>query len=120
MGKVNKPHLLVIGGTGFIGCHLIKAAQTKGWKISSASLTIPSEKNRINKVNYYKVDITNISSIKRKLNKSFDYVVNLGGYINHASFSKRGQKIILEHFISVQNLIKVLSRKKIHSNWLKP
>ena len=108
MGKMSKPHLLVIGGTGFIGCHLIKAAQTKGWKISSASLTVPNAKKRLNKVNYYKVDITNISSIKRKLNKSFDYVVNLGGYIDHAAFSKRGQKIILEHFISVQNLIKVL------------
>ena len=78
MATIDNPHLLVIGGTGFIGRHLIKAAQTKGWKISSASLTIPNAKKRLNKVNYYKIDITNISSVKRKLNKSFDYVVNLG------------------------------------------
>ena len=54
MATIDNPHLLVIGGTGFIGRHLLKAAQTKGWKISIASLTIPHAKKRLNKVNYYK------------------------------------------------------------------
>ena len=113
MGKIKRKKLLVIGGTGFIGHHLIKAALKKKWKITSASLSTPSKRLRLNKVKYLKVDITNIFSIKKKLKTSFDYVVNLGGYIDHASFQEGGQKIILEHFLSVQYLIKILSRKSL-------
>lgn len=113
MAAINNPHLLVIGGTGFIGRHLIYAAKTKDWKISSASLTIPTAKARLDKVDYYKVDFRNISSIKEQLNQRFDYVVNLGGYIDHTSFSNGGKKVIHEHFTSVQNLVEVLSRERL-------
>ena len=33
--------LLVIGGTGFVGYHVIKLAKKKKWKISSVSLNKP-------------------------------------------------------------------------------
>jgi len=38
-----KPHLLVVGGTGFIGYHLISTAKKKGWKVSSISLNKPKK-----------------------------------------------------------------------------
>jgi len=112
MGKIKKK-LLVIGGTGFIGHHLIKEALKKNWEITSASLSIPTKKNRLNRVKYYKVDIRSILSVNKKLKKSFDYVVNLGGYIDHASFKDKGRKIIQEHFLSVQYLIRTLPRKNL-------
>ena len=31
MVKIVKPHLLVVGGTGFIGFHLMLAAKKRGW-----------------------------------------------------------------------------------------
>ena len=38
MVKKKLPHLLIIGGTGFIGYHLAVAASKKGWRVSSISL----------------------------------------------------------------------------------
>ena len=37
-------HLLIAGGTGFIGYHLALSFKKKGWKITSLSLTKPKKK----------------------------------------------------------------------------
>ena len=113
MASLNKPSLLVLGGTGFIGKNLIKKAISKKWKISSASLSLPSKKNRFKKVKYYKVDLTNFHSVKKNLNKPFDYVVNLSGYINHSNSKKKYKKIIKDHFFSVKNIVKVIPKKNL-------
>jgi len=113
MASLNRPSLLVLGGTGFIGKNLINKAISKKWKVYSASLSLPLKKNQIKKVKYYKVDLTNIYSVKRNLSKSFNYVVNLSGYINHSNSNKNYNKIIEDHFISVKNVIKIIPRKNL-------
>ena len=102
------PSLLVLGGTGFIGRHIINKAASKRWEVTSASLSLPSKKKRIKKVKYYKVDLKNFSIVKRKLNKQFNYIINLAGYINHSSSKNDYSKIIQEHFISVKNIIRIV------------
>ena len=82
-----KPHLLVVGGTGFIGYHLVDSAKKKGWKVSSISLHKPKKHRYVRGTNYITVDISNLKKLKQKLNRSFTYVVNLGGYVDHG-FSK--------------------------------
>ena len=57
MASINKPSLLVLGGTGFIGKNIIKKAVTKGWHVASVSLSVPIKKNRIKRVKYYKIDL---------------------------------------------------------------
>ena len=111
--KITKPHLLVIGGTGFIGYHLIRVAKKKRWKVSSVSLNKPKEYRYVNGVNYLKVDITNLKKLKKKLNGSFTHIVNLGGYVNHSPVKSEKDKITKTHFIGLVNLITVLSNKKI-------
>ena len=37
-------HLLIAGGTGFIGYHLAKKFINKGWKVTSISLKKPDKK----------------------------------------------------------------------------
>ena len=37
MASLNTPHILVIGGTGFIGHHLLKAVHHKYWEVTSVS-----------------------------------------------------------------------------------
>ena len=61
------PSLLVLGGTGFIGRHIINKAVSKKWKVTSASLSLPDKKKRIKKVEYYKVDLKDFSIVKKKL-----------------------------------------------------
>lgn len=114
MEKVKKnPSLLVLGGTGFIGRHIIKKAVSKRWYVTSVSLSFPDKNKRIKKVQYYKVDLKNFSAVKNQLNKSFNYVINLAGYINHSNSKIEYKKIINEHFVSVKNIIEVIPRKNL-------
>ena len=102
--------ILIIGGTGFIGYHIAKKAIKKKWKVTSISTNKPKKIRAINKVKYLICDISKKNKIKRTLkNLSFDYVINLGGYVNHAE--KR--KTYLSHFIGFKNLIEYFDKLNI-------
>ena len=106
--------LLVIGGTGFIGHHLLSHAVEKNWIVTSLSLTLPNAERHVSTVNYLCGDILDLKQIEKILrNKDFDYVVNLGGYVNHTLFREGGRQQVEEHFTAIQNLITVLSREKL-------
>ena len=51
--------------------------------------------------------------MKKKLIAPITYVVNLSGYVNHASFGEEGKKIINTHFLGLVNLTKFLFKKKL-------
>ena len=108
-----KPHLLVVGGTGFIGYHLVDSAKKKGWKVSSISLHKPKKHRYVKGANYITVDISNLKKLKQKLNGSFTYVVNLAGYVQHDSSENKKSKIFKTHFTGLINLTKVFSKKRI-------
>lgn len=112
MEKIAKPRLLVIGGTGFIGHHLLDATQND-WHVTSISLTPPSSKRFVKSVNYLHLDLKDFEAANAALAGSFDYVVNLGGYIDHTLFKDGGQHVIYDHFFALQNLILILSKKSI-------
>ena len=59
-------NLLVIGGTGFIGYHVIKEAKKRGFRVYSISLNLPKKKFHKG-VKYLKVDITNYQQLKKNL-----------------------------------------------------
>ena len=42
----NTLSLLVLGGTGFIGRYIINKAVSKGWDVTSASLSLPDKKKK--------------------------------------------------------------------------
>lgn len=113
MEKINTTHLLVIGGTGFIGHHLLKSVQKKGWQMTSVSLNPPAEGRLVNGVRYLHFDLSKRDLVKKNLDEDLDYVVNLGGYINHQLFREGGRDLIYTHFTTVQNLVEVLPRKKL-------
>lgn len=107
-------NLLVVGGTGFIGFHIIKEAKKRKFKIYSISLSNP-KKYRFHKgVKYIKVDIANYDGLKKKLkNLSFDYVINAGGYGVHPDFGSAGIKLIKSHLFGTINLLQIIQKKKI-------
>jgi len=110
---LNTPHLLVIGGTGFIGHHLIRVAQLKGWHTTSVSLNSPSEERFVDGIRYLHFDMTDDNLVKKYLVEDFNYVVNLGGYINHQLFQEGGRDLIETHFTALQNLLEFLPRHKL-------
>ena len=113
MEEMNTPHLLVIGGTGFIGHHLLKSVQKKGWQMTSVSLNPPTEERFVDCVRYLRFDMTDQTLVKKNLSDDFDYVVNLGGYINHQLFLNGGRSLIETHFTALQNLLEVIPREKL-------
>ena len=106
-------NLLVIGGTGFIGYHVIKEAKKRGFKVYSISLNHPKKKRFHKGVKYLKADITNYQQLKKKINVDFIYVINAGGYGVHPDFGKEGDKLIKNHFFGLVNITRVLNLKNI-------
>ena len=83
-----KKNILIVGGTGFIGYHLAKKSLAKGWQVTSISSKSPKNIRYLPKIKYILCDITKKKLLKRSIKKSFDYVVNLGGYVDHSNKKK--------------------------------
>ena len=113
--KKQQIRLLVVGGNGFIGKHVVSHALRLGWSVTSLSLQFKGETNLSN-VNYISADISDNVLLKEKLREaSFEYVINCAGYIDHKPFSKGGGKVFNTHFGGVLNLVESLNRENLRS-----
>ena len=81
--------------------------------MTSVSLNPPPKERFVDDVCYLNFDMTDSSLVKKYLDKDFDYVVNLGGYINHQLFQEGGRDLIETHFTALQNLLEFLPRQKL-------
>ena len=103
-----KKNILIVGGTGFIGYHLAKKSLRKGWRVTSVSSKPPKKIRYLSKVKYILCDITKKKSLQRNIQKTFDYVVNLGGYVDHTN----KKKTLQSHYTGCKNLTEIFLRKK--------
>ena len=106
--------ILIVGGTGFIGRNLTLNAVKDGYNVVVLSLNEPPDEKKIDGVKYLQMDITESTQTNGQLSdNSFDYVVNLSGYIDHCRFLEGGRQIIEAHFVGVQNLLQLLDWTKL-------
>ena len=103
----SKNNILIVGATGFIGYHLAKKSLKKGWRVTSISTKPPKKLRYLPKVKYILCDITNKNTLKRSIKKSFNYVVNLGGYVDHSNKKKTFES----HYIGCRNLTEIFLKK---------
>ncbi len=105
-----KKKILIVGGTGFIGTHLLKKCKKLNWDITCLSLHGPSLETKIKGVKYIICDIGSLKKLKLVIKKNqYDFVVNLAGYIDH--INKR--KIKKNHYLGAINLFKVFRNQRI-------
>lgn len=102
-----KKKILIVGGTGFIGYHLAKKCLKKGWEVSSISLNLPKKKRFLKKVKYIRCDIAKKKFLQKSIRKNFDYVVNLGGYVDHSNT----KKVLKSHYDGCKNLTEIFLKK---------
>ena len=103
--------ILVVGGTGFIGFHLLKKALKKKMKTYSFSRKKPKKKRYLKKVKYLFGDISKKKS-QFMLNKyNYDYIVNLSGDVNHS----KKNSVYKSHYIGCKIIAELFSNKKIKS-----
>ena len=108
---MKKKKILIIGGTGFIGCHLVSKCKKFNWDVTSVSTKKPTKERRLKKVRYKICDISFKRNLIHIAKYKYDYVVNLGGYVDH--INKR--KTFRAHYLGVKNLFEVFKDKKIKS-----
>ena len=82
-----KKKILIVGGTGFIGYHLAKRCLKKKWLVSSFSTSKPKKLRKLKGVHYINGDISKKKDLK-KIKKNYNYVVNLGGHVDHSDKTK--------------------------------
>lgn len=104
-----KDNMLIVGGSGFIGFHLAKLALRHGWNVDSISRKLPKKIRKLPKVKYLICDITKFKNLKKNLKKNYDFVINLGGDVNH----KNKKKTYQSHYIGCKNISNFFLEKKI-------
>ena len=102
--------LLVVGGNGFIGRHVVAHAVARGWSVTSLSLS-GARGDVLPGVIHVGADITDQGHLRAALPAaSFEYVVNCGGYIDHTLYFRGGRQVLEAHFSGLMNIVDRLDR----------
>lgn len=104
-----RKNVLIIGGTGFIGYHLAKSCLSLKWNVTSISLNKPKKYRKLKGVKYLIIDISNKKNFKKIDQITYDFVINLGGYVEHFNETQ----VKKYHFLAVKNLYEHFKNKKI-------
>jgi len=106
---MRRGNVLIAGGTGFIGYHLSLRLIKLGFKVFSLSRNKPKKKRKIKNLKYIYGDFINYSVLKKKIKNNFDYLINLGGNVNHREIDKTYNS----HYVAVKNLVKISKKKNV-------
>ena len=103
--------IFLTGASGFIGKNLAQRLIKKDFLVTVVSRNKSIKFNLKNKnLEYLNCDITNINNIKKKIKKSYDFIINLSGNINH----KKKKETFETHFKGCKNLIQFFKKKIFH------
>ena len=102
-----KKKILIAGGSGYLGEKLALKCLSNDMHVDCI---YEKTKGYIKDINYIKCDLTNKASLKKKLKKNYDYVVNLAGEVSH----QNKKKIYKLHFFLAKNLLDFFEKKNLN------
>lgn len=108
-------NILVVGGSGFIGRALVQQLVDLGSEVTSLGIRrLSTVSTKIKNLKHITADVKTLQSIAGALKKErFDYVFNLGGYIDHSPFVKGGRKLIDAHYKGMINILEQTSHDQL-------
>lgn len=106
---MKRKKILIAGGSGFIGYHLVSACLKKNFIVKSISSKKPSKQRKLKNVEYLICDVSNKKKLNKILDHNYDYVVNLAGYVDHSN----KKKTRLSHYDGCKNLALFFLNSKI-------
>jgi len=99
----------VVGGGGFIGSALSEKLDVLNARVVSLVRSGKEGRKSLPNVTTIKADIREYASLKKALaDYSFDYVFNLGGYVDHSSYLEGGRGVLDTHYLGVLNLLNLV------------
>ena len=110
MIKLKDKNILVSGGAGFIGSHLVKRLINLNAKVSvivkyNSIIDCPRLISVLDKINIIEADLRNVDSVSEMKNMNFDLVFHLAAY-NHVGDSfKHVLENVNSNLISTINLL---------------
>ncbi|MBL7004740.1 MAG: NAD-dependent epimerase/dehydratase family protein [Gammaproteobacteria bacterium] len=106
--------LLIVGGTGFIGRSVAIEAVNRRFDVSIISKNHCPKLKQVKGVEYIAVDIAKKKDLLIELkDRTFDYVINLGGYIDHCNYFDGGDKVFNVHFNGIVNLVNCIDKNNL-------
>lgn len=109
---MKKEKILLLGGTGFLGKNLKRKLVNK-YSIDCIHFKKIKKIDTIKKINYIKFNLNHHSKYKKIFNKTYDYIINLSGYIDHDKKKININNIFKEHFLNTYNISNFFLNKKI-------
>tara|TARA_Y100001970_G_C14211565_1_gene847249 strand:- start:823 stop:1746 length:924 start_codon:yes stop_codon:yes gene_type:complete len=107
-----KKNVLIVGGSGFIGHHIILKIINLRYNVYCLSKN--KIKNKIKNVIYIRQDLNNKNKLFKSINLiKFDYVIYSAGYIQHEVFDKKGFEYISYNIKNFNNLIESIDLKYV-------
>lgn len=106
------PGILVVGGGGFIGRHVLRRAIVQGWDATSLGLNPVADRSLNDR--HIVADLRDRVALEASLTgQNFDYVVNCGGYVDHRLMQAGGRDALDVHFSGLVNLVECLDRQSL-------
>lgn len=103
--------ILVVGGTGFLGFHLLKKSLSKNFLTFSFSRSKPKKTRYLKNVKYIFGDVGKKNSLRKLSKYKFEFVINLSGNVDHS----RKKNVFKSHYEGCKNLSNFFLKSKIKS-----
>ena len=104
--EISNSRILVVGGGGFIGRALIKKLVSVGARVVNLSRRKKMDDGPDYGVETLNSNVCNRVDLKKVLaGRSFEYVFNAAGYIDHSSYLEGGREVVDVHYTGVLNLL---------------